>query len=85
MSSSNDSRTWPGFWSGVVSTLAFILGFGVLKHVHEWLASSPTVGDIVAWLTKPMFSVSDVVTFLLFLLVVWAIGWMVAFGPRVSH
>ena len=85
MSSSNGSRTWPGFWSGVVSTLGFILGLGVLKRVYEWLASNPTVGEIAAWLTKPIFSVSDVVTFLLFVLLVYVIAWMAAFGPRVSH
>jgi len=85
MSSSNGSRDGLGFWSGVVSTLILILGLGVFKHLHELLASNATVEKIVGWLTEPIFSVADVVTFLLLLLVGYVIVWTAAFGPRVSH
>lgn len=75
-------ETADGFWKGFVSAvlLAFAIGVGV--RVVEWVNTNQFPQALIEILTEPMFSVADLALMVLFLLIAYAVVWMLAFGPR---
>lgn len=78
-----NGQWWKGFGSAIV--LLVVLSVGV--RAARWVAAHPSleaiVGTVVEALTTPVFSVADLVQIAMLLVILYAVVYMLAFGPRV--
>ncbi len=80
-SSRSSSR---GYWKGFGSALLFLFVIAAGVRAAKWVASHPFPQALVEMLTKPLFSVADLATMAMLLVVLWAMVWMAAYGPRMN-
>lgn len=76
------SSTNAQFAKGFAAALAtlFVLGTGL--SIAKWFIGHPFVARLQHALTMPLFSILDIVSFVVFLVILFAVVWMLAFGPR---
>ena len=71
-----------GFGRGFVSAIIFLGGLAAAFRVAEWVSSHPMPDAAIAWTMAPRFSVFDLFTIAMLLVIGYAVLWTVAFGPR---
>lgn len=72
------------FAKGFVAALLTLAGLGLGYRAVVWLIEQPQPRALFEVVTMPLLSIADIVWFLLFVVVVYAVLWMAAFGPRGS-
>lgn len=82
----NSIRTRVGgeFIAGMVATVVLLVVGRIGVAAWNYFQGRAIIETIIHLVTMPVFSVVDVLTALLWLVMLYVVGYMLAFGPRVN-